>query len=176
MEVAQIALGILTIGASGLASGIVTFKLDSSRDARRMRREKLERLFIAHTAFKRELDVNWFPYMFAMSGEISYNDALDLTIKNGVSGERNFETIEMLVMLYFPELTKGLAELARIRDQAADVIKKHKETYKRIGPHPTPALNELKGLGRELDAHIDGFREQMAKVAQSLGARSKHAA
>ncbi|HMS01351.1 MAG TPA: hypothetical protein PKE51_00180 [Gemmatimonadaceae bacterium] len=157
-------------------SGIVTFRLNSSRDARRMRREKLERLFLAHNAFVGQLGVSWFPYMKVMEGVISYNDALDMTIKRDVDREKNLETVEMLVTLYFPELQRSLDELLGIRDEAADLIANHKEQYKRVGPHPTKALEELKGSSEKLDLHAARFQREMASLAHKLGARSKHAA
>lgn len=176
LETEQVALGILTIAASGVVSGVVTFRLNSGRDARRMRREKLERLFLAHTAFVGQLGVSWFPYMKVMDGSISYNDALDMTIKREADRERHLETIEMLVALYFPELSRGLEELTAIRDVAAATISAHKEAYKRVGPHPTKALEKLKNSSIELDEHTVRFRSEMAKLAQALGARSKYAA
>lgn len=171
----QIILSLLTIGASGVVSGVVTFRLNAARDARRMRREKLERLFLSHTGFLRQLDVNWFPYLAVMAGDIEYNDALDMTKKH-VGEERHFESVEMLVSLYFPELSGGLRELVAIRDDAAKLIGEHKREYKRIGPHRSPALQEMIALADRLEAHQRSFRAKMAKVAGELGAQGAYAA
>src|SRR5262249_30192067 len=153
--------GLLTIGASGVVSGIVTFRLNAARDSRRMRREKLEQLFLAHTGFVRQLETNWMPYMAVMQGRIDYNAALQQTIDNHGGEERHLETVEMLVNLYFPELTSGLEELLSIRDESARIIHAHKEQYRQVGPHQTPALQAMSDVAGRLGQHRDRFRTQM---------------
>jgi hypothetical protein len=172
----QLVLGLLTIAASGVVSGVVTFRLNAGRDARRMRREKLERLFLAHTGFLRQLDMHWYPFLEVMAGNIPYNDALDMTIKQSANEEKHFENLEMLVSLYFPELGPGLRQLTEIRNRAAHVISSHKREYQQVGPHPTPAHQELREAAERLEAHCRSFRAEIVKVAQKLGAPSKHAA
>jgi hypothetical protein len=172
----QITLSLLTVAASGVVSGVVTFRLNAGRDARRMRREKLERLFLAHAGFVRQLETSWIPYFGVMSGQIDYNQALDMTIGQNANEEKHFESVEMLVSLYFPELEPALRRLVEIRDASAGIIATHKREYKRIGPHPTGAYQELRRLGEGLDAHRLSFRADLAKVARKLGAPSKHAA
>ena len=176
MDQTQIALGVLTIAASGVVSGVVTFRLNSRRDARRMRREKLEQLFLAHSVFARQLGVGWFPYLMVMQGTIAYNDALDMVVKSSVDDDRPYEKMEMLVAIYFPELEKELTKLLQIRDRSAESIARHKEVYKSRGPHRTPELDVLRNIMGELDVHECEFRRQMVRVAHSLGAPSKHAA
>lgn len=82
----------------------------------------------------------------------------------------------MLVTLYFPELEQGLDELIAIRDEIAVLIADHKEVYKREGPHPTKALERLKNASAKLDQRTSRFRSKMTRLAQALGAQSKHAA
>jgi hypothetical protein len=173
---AQVALSLTTNLASGVVSGIVTFRLNARRDARRVRREKLEELFLAHTGFLRQLDMGWFPYFATMKGEIEYNQALDLTIERGSNEEKHFERVEMLVTLYFPELLSGLSELVAIRDEAARVISQHREQYKRVGPHETPAVQAMGTLSARLTEHQEEFRSAMARVARRLGASNGNAA
>jgi len=175
-EKVQVTLSLLTILASGIVSAVVTFKLNAQRDARRMRREKLERLFLAHTGFLRQLDMHWYPLFAVMAGDIPYNDALDILIKQSADEEKHFENLEMLVSLYFPELGTGLHQLKEIRDRANDIIGAHKRKYVQVGPHLTPARQELGNTAERLDAHCRSFRAEMVKLAKKLGASSKHAA
>ena len=175
MDQTQIALGVLTIAASGVVSGVVTFKLNSRRDARRMRREKLEQLFLAHSAFARQLGAGWLPYISVMQGAISYNDALDM-VRKPPGDDRPYDKMEMLVAIYFPELGKELKKLLQIRDRSAESIARHKEVYKSRGPHRTPERDVLLNIMSDLDVHESEFRRQMVRVAHSLGAPSKHAA
>jgi hypothetical protein len=174
---AQIVLSLLTIVASGLVSAVVTFRLNAGRDSRRMRREKLEAAFLAHSGFLRQLDVGWYPYYAVMGGEIEYNDALDLAIGKGTAAEpKHFETLAMLVSLYFPELQSGFARLVGIRDRAATLIQAHKNDYKRVGPHVSAARDEMKRLIDALTAHEAQFNADMASLARKLGASGKQAA
>ena len=175
-EEIQLTLGLLTIVASGVVSGVVTFRLNAGRDARRMRREKLEKLFIAHTGFLRQLEMHWYPYLEVMAGRILYNDALDIISKNSTNEDKHFENLEMLVFIYFPELEPGLRQLTDIRNRAAQIIGTHKREYERVGPHPTPAHQDLRAAAERLEAHCLSFRADMVKVAQKLGAPSERAA
>ena len=91
MDAIQIGLSVATIGASGVVSGIVTYRLNALRDTRRMRREKLEQLFRAHAGFTTQMEISWIPYMAVMGGRIDYNAALQQTIKTQASEERNID-------------------------------------------------------------------------------------
>ena len=176
MDRTQLLLSILTILASGVVAGVVTFRLNAARDARRMRREKLEATYLAHSGFLRQLELGWMPYMAVMANELAYNDALDITINKNSTEPKHFEHLAMLVALYFPELQEGLARLIEIRDRAAAIIHAHKNEYKRVGPHVSETRGEMERLVHALDAHEVSFNAELAALARKLGAHGKHAA
>ena len=177
MDHTQLLLSILTILASGVVAGVVTFRLNAARDARRMRREKLEATYMAHSGFLRQLDLGWMPYMAVMANELSYNDALDIAINKQTGTEpKHFEHLAMLVALYFPELQEGLARLVEIRDRAAAIIQTHKDEYKSVGPHVSKFREEMVRLVHALNAHEVAFNAEMGALARKLGAHGRHAA
>jgi hypothetical protein len=172
----QLLVSLLTIVASGVVSGIVTFRLNSRRDARRLRRTKLEEFYSAHSAFIRQLSADWLLHMKVMRNEISYNDALDIIVNRDKMADPPFERAEILVALYFPELVGQFQQLLELRDEAATVINSHKQVYNKIGPHETAALDKMKVLCASLTLYEAGFRERVVRVARVLGAHSRDAA
>jgi hypothetical protein len=176
MSKTQLLVSLLTIVASGVVSGIVTYRLNARRDARRLRRTKLEEFYGAHSAFIRQLSTDWLLHMRVMRNQISYNDALDIIVNREKTADPPFERAEILVALYFPELDGQFQQLLELRDAAATAINFHKQEYKKIGPHETPALDRMKALCASLTSYEGGIRERVVSAARELGAHSRDAA
>ena len=172
----QLLVSLLTIVASGDVSGIVTFRLNSRRVARRLRRSKLEEFYSAHSAFIRQLRADWLLHMNVMRNQISYDDALDIIVNREKAPDPPFERAEILVALYFPELVGHFQELLELRDEAATAINSYKQDYKKIGPNETPALGRMNELCASLTSYEHGFRERVVRDARQLGAHSCDAA
>jgi len=113
----QLLVSLLTILASGVVSGIVTFRLNSRRDARRLRRSKLEEFYSAHSAFIRQLSADWLLHMNVMRNQISYVDALDIIVNREKAPDPPFERAETLVALYFPVTWTPKTDPALMREQ-----------------------------------------------------------
>ena len=68
---------------SGVVSAAVTYKLNTSRDERRFRHQRLEDVFVAFKTHTRQLGMMWVPYFSVMTGKLNYNQALDEVIAVG---------------------------------------------------------------------------------------------
>jgi len=168
LEGVQIILAILTIAMSGVVSGIVTFQLNARRDARELRRQKLEAVYESFNGFVTQLGGYWIPYLGVMANKIEYNTALDMTIKNSNSEVKYFRTLEMLIAIYFPKLQPHLDELNGVKEIANEVINQHKEEYRAIGPHKSEVLAKMQALSKELSLIEERFREAARNEADKL--------
>jgi hypothetical protein len=167
----QISLGIATIVMSGVVSGIVTYQLNSRRDARSLKRQKLEQVYESYAGFVEELGGSWLPYMSVMVGKISYNEALDMNIK-GAPEKRNLRSLEMLVSIYFPNMQTHLTQLLHIRDKANEILHRHKLEYQHSGPIRSSAHEEMQRVVRELsnleELFVEAVRKEAAKINRKI--------
>ncbi|MBA2492279.1 MAG: hypothetical protein H0V34_11470 [Gammaproteobacteria bacterium] len=169
MEPEQIAISILTIAMSGVVSGVVTFRLNAKRDSRQLRRQKLESLFQAFNGYVTQLGSHWIPHMAVMAGKIDYNAALDMTAKGATVEPRHFETLEMLVAIYFPELQGHLDRLLTLRKRANDILEQHKSVCRESGPHDgSRSLSMMRAASTELDKLEEDFRVAIRAEAAKL--------
>jgi hypothetical protein len=150
----QLMISVLTVLTSGVMAGVVTHWLATTRQEKQFRREKLEQLYLAvHgfcTAFVSS-NIVWLP---VMTGEMHYNEALDLQIKNApAKGSGFYETAEMLVNIYFPPLRAALNEIIKARDATNKVQGEFGRTYKAHGPDETHRM------------FLDPFKEGMNKFS-----------
>jgi hypothetical protein len=177
MDMTQLVVSVLTIAMSGVVSAIVTFRLGARRDARQLRREKLEETFKAFHGFTNELGQHWVVILRVMDGALAYNDALDIINSRGSTGRTShYSTLSMLIAIYFPELQPHLDKLHEIRDRANDVISAHKEVYREVGPHPTSAASAIRESVGALGDLEGAFGEAVRAEAHKLNRKLKAAA
>jgi hypothetical protein len=67
-----------------------------------------------------------------MSGKLTYNQGLELEIKNGESINTDHVRIQMLIEVYFPNLQTKYDQLILHRETANNIVHEHRERY-RIG-------------------------------------------
>jgi len=168
MDTTQIILGLLTIALSGVVSGIVTFQLNSRREHRQLKRQKLENLYESFRGFTTQLSSHWIPYISVMMNNISYNTALDMTIKSDLGKEKHLQKLEMLTSIYFPILQTHLNSLIEIRNKANEIMHKHKEIYRNEGPHPSNAANEMALICEQLEKLEIQFTAAIREEAEKL--------
>lgn len=72
------------------------------KEATSQRRKYIEELFIAVKHWFDMIFIDNMNYRRVMDGKLTYNQALDLTIKNMGDQDYDFKRIEMIISLYFP--------------------------------------------------------------------------
>jgi len=146
-----------TILSSGLVAGIVTFKLNASRDDRLFLQQRLEELHECFFEASRGLSAHWVPFIGAMTGHISYNQALDLTTAKTDATPLPIPRLQMLASIYHREYLPLVDRLIAIREDGNRVIHVHKARYKEVGPHQTRAAAEMRSISSRLGALEDEF-------------------
>jgi hypothetical protein len=145
----QLIVSVTTILCSGVVSAIVTHKLSTERAEREFRRKKLEELFFAVHTFCTKLFSANIIWPQVMRGEITYNDGLELIIKNHDRQDKSYDIAEMLINIYFPELLPHLQAILKRRDQINRIQSEFKKSYQRqesCDSFLKPFLTELNGV------------------------------
>ena len=155
----QLAVSLATILCSGVISAIVTHKLSTGRAEREFRRKKLEELFFAvHTYCNKLISAN-LVWPRVMSGEITYDEANELNIKNHDKQDKSYEIAQMLVNIYFPQLRPQLKAILKRRDQINQIRSEFKKIYQQRGEpcesFIKPFVAELKGMEADETALTD---------------------
>lgn len=98
---------------------------------RALRRDRCEELYVLVDRWSTLLVSDKLPYMKVMRGELTYNQALDMTI---VAGDKEnvpqVQRIRAIVEIYFPELVPDLSALFEARDSAAHIESTYRAQYK----------------------------------------------
>ena len=130
-------------------------------------RDKLEELYVVAHKWITLLGSHMLPYLRVMEGDLDYNQALDMTIAQGKEDLPDFERLQMLIDLYFPQLTEPLKELRDARDAANKIMAIHKMEYKQgnvdgrkfVDPM-LAALKQIDETGEQLKAAISSRMER----------------
>lgn len=136
---------------SGVVSGVVTHKLNQSRDERKFRRQRLEEVFVAFMGFTKDLSLTWMRMLTVMQGHLDYIQALDLEIAARSGDAQHLDKLDMLIVLYWPEMTPHLKRLMATRDKGGDAIIRHKERYTAGHRHDQKSSDAITALLHELD-------------------------
>jgi hypothetical protein len=92
-------------------------------------RERLEELYLLVEGWVNTLFMYFLPYARVMRGDLTFNQALDITIDVGGKSTVDFKRIEMIIDLYFPELRTDLDRVHAAREAANKIIHKYKKQY-----------------------------------------------
>jgi hypothetical protein len=153
-----------------LISAVVVHYLIYARKERDFRRKKIEELFLALQAWCVAFLGNHIVWPRVMLGEMDYNEALDIQLKNPPKSHGKLDTVTMLVNLYLPELRPELEAILKARDDVNAIQGKFRKAYKGIGPNAshrqfvTPFNEKL----LQFEEAQQRFNRALFTVAQSM--------
>lgn len=124
-------LGVWFANRSSLRQLTAKLQHESDRETREALRARLEELYSLVGRWAGEVVMHHATYRKVMEGELTYNEALDITLnhKSTVDANRMFTLAE----LYFPTAHDALQSLKSLRDEAASIQIDFKSLYKRDG-------------------------------------------
>ncbi|MBI5048780.1 MAG: hypothetical protein HZB54_07530 [Deltaproteobacteria bacterium] len=167
MTEAQLILSVATIICSGVVSAIVTYKLNARKDERQLLRQKLEELNLAMLRFCTQLDTNFLPYISVMTGNITYNQALDIVL-NSKDTEKNYDKISMIVNIYFPQLSSNLENIHTARGAGNEVIHDFKRFYESAGTHSQQHYQKMSAVVNLLGKAESDFKAAIREEARKI--------
>lgn len=108
-------------------------QLEHERQTKRVQlvRDRLEELYVLAEEYANSVGGHYLPYMSVMAGELTYNQALDLTLQSGENGFPNYHRLGMLIDLYFPAVKPAFDNLIAARNEANEILSDHKRNYKK---------------------------------------------
>jgi hypothetical protein len=147
--VIQMIVSVATILCSGVVSAVITHKLSAGLAEKEFRRKKLEELYFALHTYCGKLFSTNMVWPRVMRGEITYNDANDLIIKNHDKEDKSHDVAQMLVNIYFPQLRPQLEAIIQRRDRINQIRSAFKKAYERqenCDRFIKPFWDELSGI------------------------------
>ena len=141
---------------------------EKSLNRERIRRERGEELYVLSEKYFTWLVSDYLPYLRVMQNELTYNEALDLTLASDNSDRPDFQRLEMLVDLYFPDLTKPLQAVFSPRDQANKLLAIHKTAYKQGETDGRKYIRTMNDILAELQQATAEFREQAVRLVRAV--------
>ncbi len=127
-------------------------------------RERAEELYVESKKYLNALGAYFLPYKKAMKGELTFNQALDLTIDNGSKKDYDHHRITMIIDMYFPELEKPFNEIMVIRDHLIRIKNEYKEQYKTGNTDGEKWLKLLQVDLEEFSKKITEFEKLIASL------------
>lgn len=121
-------LGVWLANRSSLRQLTMKLAHEADRERKEAIRNRLEELYSSIESWAGHLVVHHITYRKVMEGDLSYNQALDVTLKSKktLDAQRMFT----LADLYFPRAHNALQELKELRDKAAAIQSSFKEAYR----------------------------------------------
>ncbi len=159
-------LGVWFANRSSLKQLSLKLAHESDKDRKEAIRNRLEELYSLIERWAGHAGVHHVTYRKVMEGELTYNQALDFTIKNGapVDAHRMF----MLADLYFSSAHDALQELKDLRDQAAAIQSSFKEAYKQGETTSRDHAAALTEILERFDAAVKKYKSALAAYAKDV--------
>lgn len=110
---------------------ILQTELDRDIKTKEIIQGKLEELYLLADTWITANKTNWLPYHKVMLGELTYNQALDITIQQSENNKYEFSRIKMLIDLYFSSVLKEYNELLKAQNSVNQILDAHKRDYKK---------------------------------------------
>ena len=154
-------LPLLTVLMSGCVASVVTFRLNAKHQRREVRRAKLEDAYAATHEFCNALGGHFLKYYGVFKGEISIDQANDMTIANDTRYDKTaYLRLELLVAMYVPRATQAFHDLLACREEMNALVREHRRRYL-IGEVDcmdlVPRLNEPMTKLDEIDRRLKDY-------------------
>ncbi len=94
-----------------------------------------------------------------MQGKLSYNQGLDIELKNGEESRGNFGRIQMLIDVYFPTSREHYDRVVSLREAANRHVLLHKRAYERGETDGTVFLKAFTTDQLSLEAAAEKLKE-----------------
>ena len=159
-------LGVWLANRSSLNQLTVKLRHESERESKESLRARLEELYSLVSRWANEVGIHHLTYRRVMDGDLTYNQALDITIKHkpAVDANRMFTLAE----LYFPSAHESLQSLKSFRDEAAAIQSSFKQAYKMDGQPSKKHSQALTLLLGEFDLAAKKYQEALAAYAKDV--------
>lgn len=139
---------------------------ESERENREALRARLEELYSLVGRWGNELGSHYLPYIRVMDGELTYDQALDISIerRSTIDSDRMLT----LAQLYFPSAHGALQTIMKYRDEASEIHANFRHAYKADGQPSRGHAEALSAVLQKFGDAIHGYRKELAQYAKHL--------
>jgi len=128
-------------------------------------RTRLEELYVESTKYMDKMTIHFLPYRRVMKGEITYNQALDLTLESKIDYDPI--RVKMIMDMYFPALNATFKEVEKSLDRASKIQHGFKLQYKQGNPDGEKWLPLFQESLEDLAESTSAFKKHVAQIAKS---------
>lgn len=128
-------------------------------------RERAEELYVIVKKWCGTMISDHFPYVRVMKGQLSYNNALDMTLASGEKREFDPDRMHMICDIYFPDISKEIDSLLKLNCEVLDFREAFKEKYE------SGKLTDVKMAGvyiNKINVLIEEARKLEHQVANAV--------
>jgi len=130
-------------------------------------RSRGEELYTLFELWLNRLVGYYFVKCSIMSGKLTYNQALDLEIKNNSEVKGDHVRIEMLIDVYFPELRGEYDAVIESRERANDIVLQHKSHYTTVSTDGRAFRNKLLKEQNKLNEQAAQFKSRLLSALRN---------
>jgi hypothetical protein len=159
-------LGVWLANRSSLRQLTVKLQHETDRERREALRARLEELYTLVDKWAGELVTHHVTYRKVMEGELTYNEALDFTIRH--KPELDVARMFTLAELYFPSAHVELAEIKTLRDKASAVQSSFKQKYKEDGQPSKVHADALTQVLEKLNVAFHKYQRALSGHAKDV--------
>jgi len=159
-------LGVWLANLSSLKQLTVKLAHEADREHKEAIRSRLEELYTSIEGWAGHLVVHHITYRKVMDGDLTYNQALDITLKS----EKTLDAKRMFTLadLYFPMAHKELQELKDLRDEAAAIQSSFKEIYRQSGATSEQHARAITEVLERFNVAVANYKAALASYAQDV--------
>ncbi|MCP9933381.1 hypothetical protein KBZ08_05585 [Cyanobium sp. Candia 9D4] len=167
-----IVTGFFAVLSASLASRASTKQLslklrhENERDRLEARRERLEELYSLVTRWAKEMLNFFLPFMSVMKGDLTYNQALDMSAANRISLES--DRLFTLAELYFHSGHDRLLDVRSRADEVSRINSDFKQLYKTGVTESPEHLKQMSDALTRFDNAINAYKIVLRGYASDL--------
>jgi hypothetical protein len=137
---------------------------EKSRSKAELLRQKGEELYELTSEWQQNLGVQCLSIQAVMTGDLSYNEALDMQINEVTPGKHH--RLRLLVHAYFPDLLSDLDNVETKRDAVSKIRSTHKMLYKRGDDDGLPLLKPFTDANLALMEAAESLKLAAARLVR----------
>ncbi len=162
-----------TLLSSGVLATVISISLTEAKEQRLLRRSKIEEIYLNGSAWLNTANARFLPYLRVSEGDLTYNEALDLEIKNAdkVTGEQRLKlnmNIEMYERSLIPALRLVDQELKKLNYVHSELRNRYAQTGE-ASEFLTPLKTQLLAFGKAGDALLEAVVLRGAEIGAERG-------
>lgn len=166
MGAALALVGVWSTNRSSIQRLVIQLQYERDLKEHENTRLRHEELYVESRKYLDAMVSYFLPYRMVMKGELTFNQALDMTIQQGQSRDFQPHRVTMLIDLYFPELNPPFDEVMAVRDNLGRLVDGYKQQVKTGDPDGDRWFRLFQPLLESLEVKATQFENCVAALGR----------